>query len=220
VNHFKSKRGGALETEHRRIAQAEHVLALARAVVETDPEAAILVAGDFNDYELSPTIAALTQGGLLQSLLAGLPAASRYSYVFGGVAQLIDGLYASPSLGQQLQSAAIQHVNADFPASLALDTTPGGIAFRSSDHDLPVARLRWPLRADSDQVTGASALLQRPTVASPARISPTPVVAADAPVEEPTKLPWQLGLVPVLVLGLVAIWRGIARRRGVSRQVE
>jgi predicted extracellular nuclease len=177
VNHLKSKRGGERETEALRVAQAEQVNALATTLLQDDPEAAVLVLGDFNDYELSPTIAALTQGGSLQSLLAEVPPADRYSYVYGGVAQLIDGLFASPALAARLITATILHVNADYPAAMALDVSPAGIGHRSSDHDLPLARLAWPSPERTVMVVDAMPSLE------PATSRDTP------PVEETIALP-------------------------------
>ncbi|MBK8987313.1 MAG: lamin tail domain-containing protein [Chloroflexi bacterium] len=139
VNHFKSKLGGEAETEPQRLAHAAHVHALAAAQLAADPAARLIVLGDFNDYELSPTLQTLTADGRLVNLLAQVPLPERYSYVYGGAAQLIDGLLVSPALVEMMTAVTIQHVNADFPDSLGHDLSPTGLSYKSTDHDLPLA---------------------------------------------------------------------------------
>ena len=76
VNHFKSKLGGEFETEPRRIAQAEHINALVDGLLQTDPGAAIIVTGDFNDYGDSMPMRTMTEGeGVLTNVLWQIPEA-------------------------------------------------------------------------------------------------------------------------------------------------
>jgi predicted extracellular nuclease len=138
VTHFKSKRGGAVETAARRLEQAEYVHELAASALTADAQAQLLVLGDINDYDESPTWRALVAEDVLIDVLQELPEAERYSYIFDGMAQLIDGMFVSPSLREQVAEAAIIHVNADFPAGLASDVSAMGIAYRASDHDAPI----------------------------------------------------------------------------------
>jgi predicted extracellular nuclease len=136
VNHFKSKRGGEDETTLRRLAQAQHINNLVRGVLTENSTANIVVLGDFNDYDQSPSSQRLSEQ--LVDVLGKMPASSRYSFVFGGASQLIDGIYVSPSLAEQMADVTIMHINADYPDSLALDISPENIALKSSDHDLPL----------------------------------------------------------------------------------
>lgn len=138
VNHFKSKRGGAAETEPRRLAQAQHVNSLVAQLLNTDPQTAAIVLGDFNDYDQSPAVRALTASGSLVSALESVPDAQRYSYVFSGAPQLIDGIFVSPALAERIVTALVAHVNADYPSAWAEDNGPERIAFKSSDHDMPL----------------------------------------------------------------------------------
>lgn len=167
VNHFKSKRGGAAETEARRIAQARHVGGLAGALTAADPAARVLVLGDFNDYDRSPALEALREAGGLVDLLTAVPESERYSFVFSGAAQLIDGVYASGTLAERQIGAQILHVNADFPAALAQDAGPIGIAHRATDHDLPLVALALAAPEPAQQDTAVAATATRSVPATP-----------------------------------------------------
>jgi len=50
VNHWPSRRGGQLETEIRRMAAANTLRIKLDEVIAKDPEAQIIIMGDFNDY--------------------------------------------------------------------------------------------------------------------------------------------------------------------------
>jgi hypothetical protein len=139
VNHFKSKRGGEGQTAAERLAQAAQINRLSEEKLEENEEARLIVIGDFNDYELSPTMQAMTENGRLHNVLAQIPLEQRYSYNFGGAAQLIDAILVSPALAEALVTATIQHVNADFPDSLGQDTSPAHLRYKSTDHDLSLA---------------------------------------------------------------------------------
>ncbi len=138
INHFKSKRGGEFETASRRLAQAQHINSLIDGILAEDAQARIIVVGDFNDFDQSSTMLEMTETGQLFNALSLVPEDGRYSFVFGGVSQLIDGLLLSPELRERVTAVAIQHVNADFPDSLGLDTSPEGLPYRATDHDLPL----------------------------------------------------------------------------------
>lgn len=136
VNHFKSKRGGAAATAARRMAQAEHINHLAADLLELDASARIVVLGDFNDYELAPPLLRMTSaGGQLLNPLLAIPRPQRYSYIFDGISQLIDGILISPALADEVIDVTIFHVNADYPYTLAQDPDPNALPFRASDHD-------------------------------------------------------------------------------------
>jgi hypothetical protein len=82
----------------------------------------------------------LVAGGL-EHLSLRIPAAQRYSYVFGGLSGELDHALATPSLAAQVGGITVWHINADEPPVLDYNTefktddryapTP----FRSSDHD-------------------------------------------------------------------------------------
>lgn len=198
VNHFKSKRGGEIETDLERIRQAVYLNGLAAELLAADPAARIIALGDFNDTDLSPALALLSdpaQGGRLTNALASLPPAERYTYNFGGVVELIDAILLSPALADNTGWATIIHANTDYPIGWRLDTSPERLAFRVSDHDIPVVALgrlpeptRTPLPEPTPPPTAESAVVP---AAEPAtrvtREAPAPVIPS--PASEPTSSP-------------------------------
>jgi endonuclease/exonuclease/phosphatase family metal-dependent hydrolase len=76
VNHFKSKRGGEIETGLERIHQAIYLNGLAAERLAADPSARLIALGDFNDTELSPALTLLTGpagGGEFYNSMNGIP---------------------------------------------------------------------------------------------------------------------------------------------------
>lgn len=165
INHFKSKRGGETETGLERIQQAVYLNALAAERLMADPRARLIALGDFNDTDLSPALALLTdaaQGGRYHNALLAVPAASRYTYNFGGVSELIDTILVSPALVGEIGLATIVHTNTDYPSGWRLDATDARRPFRASDHDVPLLILgQWPATP-----TPAPTPTPRPTVVS------------------------------------------------------
>ncbi len=194
VNHFKSKRGGEAETAPWRLAQANHVAGLVADILATDSEANVIVLGDFNDYEHSPPLLALAENGNLENVLLRLPDETRYSYVFGGVSQLIDGIFVSPALQDNVTDVMILHVNADYPDALAVDVSPEALLFKTTDHDLPLLVLQL------DKLPAPE-----PNVTATAVPDPTPINSE--PIEQPTV---SNGWIWWLVAGLVAGGGGTA----------
>lgn len=169
VNHFKSKREGEAETAAWRLAQANFVRELAMQRLAVDPQAALIALGDFNDYELSaPLLAMAGAEGPLYQALRHVPAEQRYSYVYAGVSQLIDGILVSPALVERIVDATIMHVNADFVDAWSTDTSPERLAYRSTDHDLPLVVLELPSLAEEPGVSWLAA----PVPASSALVNP------------------------------------------------
>lgn len=199
VNHFKSKRGGEAQTEPRRLAQAAHINALVADMLEQDARARIIVMGDFNDYDQSPALRRITETGQLTSVLQQVDEAQRYSFVFSGAAQLIDGLFVSPALAEKVTAVAILHVNADYPDAWGTDLSPQRIAYKSTDHDLPLAVFSL-LEEATPQPPTATAPAAPPT---PAPVAPAAPAAA--------WMPWLLGGV-LLLLGGTAVF--LWQRRG------
>lgn len=210
VNHFKSKSGGESITEPRRLAQAAHQRRLVEEVLEADPDARLMVLGDLNDYALSPALLTLTEDGGLVNALMELPPEERYTYTFSGAAQLLDYLLFSPAAAEAVVWADVVHMNADYPFGWAGDPA---VAFRVSDHDVPMALLALP---GAGEEVAPSAEAREPT-AQP--VAPADTPAADSGRAGPsaegvgTGTAWQLivvGAAVVLVL-LIALW---ARGRG------
>ncbi len=172
VNHFKSKRGGDLETAPERAAQAQHLNELVNEILAADANAQIIVMGDFNDYNQSPPILSLTSGsGQLVDAMQRVPESERYSFVFSGASQLIDGMFVSPALAESIAGIKIMHINADYPDALSLDTSPEGIPYKSSDHDLPLLLVQLgdgaALSNAAAQVSGLAAAPTQPEAGAP-----------------------------------------------------
>jgi len=138
VNHFKSKRGGDVETAPIRANQAIHLsnlIVVSRTDQSNEP---VIVLGDFNDYADSTAMEILTADAGMIDVLGLVSAARRYSYIFGGQRQLVDWILVSPDLAARISRADILHVNADYAENLKLDISPQFLPVRSSDHDIPL----------------------------------------------------------------------------------
>ncbi|MEV0644877.1 lamin tail domain-containing protein [Phytomonospora sp. NPDC050363] len=150
ANHFNSKGGdqnadgrfqpATRSSEVQRIAQATSVNAFVKSVLDVDGAANVVVAGDINDYQFSPALAALTDGGVLNDLINTLPENERYTYVYNGLSQVLDHILVSPALSDVEYD--VVHINAEFSE-------------QASDHDPQVARLRpATLPACTSTITG------------------------------------------------------------------
>jgi predicted extracellular nuclease len=112
----------------RRNAQAGVVAELVGELLARDPEAAVLVLGDLNDFEASEPLATLEEAGL-EDLVKRLPLGDRYTYVYLGNSQVLDHILASPNLTGSAE-VDIVHLDSESPA-----------ADRASDHDPVIVRL-------------------------------------------------------------------------------
>ncbi|MDT3397741.1 lamin tail domain-containing protein [Streptomyces sp. B1866] len=141
ANHFNSKGGDqplsgryqppSHPSETQRHNQATVVKGFVDQIRAVDPNAAVIVLGDLNDFEFSQTTDILTANGALVDLPRTLPAAERYTYVFEGNSQVLDHILLSPALAATAYAYDVVHVNAEFAAQL-------------SDHDPQVVRIPLP----------------------------------------------------------------------------
>lgn len=143
VVHLKSKREGEEETESRRLAQADLISHVVENMFSSSSVRRVVVLGDFNDYSQSPVLLKLKSNGLLVDSFGSLPEDQRYSYIFDGASQLIDGILVSKGLSDKVVQTHIFHINADYPYSMALEVEGERTAFRSSDHDIPWIALQF-----------------------------------------------------------------------------
>ena len=143
-NHLTSRGGssplfGALQPPRiggldKREAQAEFLEAHVDGLLAADPEARIVLLGDFNEFRFGTPMAILegTYGGgpqVLFNLADGLPARERYSYIFEGNSQELDHMLVSRALLDLGPRFEVVHLNCEFSGA-------------PSDHDPLVARLR------------------------------------------------------------------------------
>lgn len=129
--HFKSQLGGA-PSDQRRLEQGQFVADLVDTLA-VGGAVRVVVMGDLNDFEDSPTLDALTAVGPLDSAWTVVAAADRYSYNFNGISQIIDHILYLPGLQGAPTSALPLHFDADYPFS-PFSTDPATV-WKASDHD-------------------------------------------------------------------------------------
>ncbi len=141
-SHFSSKREssplfGDLQPpvnggERKRLMQSGVVKDFVTSALSVDENAAVVVLGDFNEFNFMPALQQL-QGTvtrndrILTNLLELLPAEERYTYVRHGNSQAIDHIFVSDALTAGAE-VDIVHMNAEYARQI-------------SDHDPVVARL-------------------------------------------------------------------------------
>ncbi|AFY73355.1 putative extracellular nuclease [Synechococcus sp. PCC 7502] len=135
-NHFNSKGGDqplygpnqppVLSSEVQRNQQATIVKNFVRDILNVNPNANVIVAGDLNDFSFSNPLNILKSAGLTD-LVSTLPANEQYDYVFEGNSQDLDHILASGNLVNNLDGVDVVHVNSEF-------------ASQTSDHDPILAR--------------------------------------------------------------------------------
>ena len=143
-NHFSSRRRSSslfgkrqppIKGDFReRKEQATFINDLVDGLLRDDPEAKIVVLGDFNEYQFEEPLSILegtSDGGsqLLFNLDAELSETDRYSYIFQGNSQKLDHILVSRALWDLQPQFDVVHLNCEFPNA-------------PSDHDPLVARLR------------------------------------------------------------------------------
>ena len=144
VNHFKSKLSSAscstADCTDRRVEQAQHVDTLVDTLLAADPNANIVVLGDFNDYYNSAPLDVLDKtSGVLTNVWddaqgppsTGQGSITRYSYIHDGISQTFDHILVSDALNALPRILSPRRVNADWPGSHISDTS----MYRFSDHD-------------------------------------------------------------------------------------
>jgi hypothetical protein len=112
--------------EGGRLAQSLAIEAYLDQLRAVDPNAHIVVSGDFNAFYFEQSVELLEDGGL-NNLWSLLPPEERYSYVFGGNSQTLDHMLISGSLLTGAQFDGV-HINSH-------------IATQASDHDALLAQL-------------------------------------------------------------------------------
>jgi uncharacterized protein len=144
ANHFNSKGGDqnadgrfqfpAQSSAVQRAGQSQVVHDFVARILDIDRKADVVVLGDLNDFQFSPSVAALKTGtadgsgpSILTDLIATLPKNQQYTYVFNGVSQVLDHILVTAGVGG-VQYEVI-HVNAEYTD-------------QASDHDPQVVRLR------------------------------------------------------------------------------
>ncbi|HKE66802.1 MAG TPA: lamin tail domain-containing protein [Micromonosporaceae bacterium] len=139
-NHFDSKGGDdplmgrfqppSTPSEVQRLQQATVERGFVDQIRAADPDAAVVVLGDLNDFQFSNTADILVGDGYLTDLPRTLPQPEQYSYDFEGNSEVLDHILISSALDGEPHQYDIVHINAEF-------------ANQTSDHDPQV--VRFPL---------------------------------------------------------------------------
>ena len=155
-NHFSSKGGSAaiLGTEQpfdarqedvtvngsldERQLQANAVNDFVTSILALDPEANLVVLGDFNEFEFVSPVSTIL-GTNLENLTNTLPEDERYSFVFQGNSQSLDHILVSDSLVDDAQFDIV-HVNSEFAET----------SQRASDHDPLVVAVSFAVSVPGD----------------------------------------------------------------------
>ena len=151
-NHFKSKSGDdplfgvnwppIRVTEVQRKMQAQVVRDFVGMILEDDPNALVIVAGDLNDFQFGEPGEGLDHPlAILEGIGGGVPLINlvnlekddeRFTYLFDGNSQVLDHMLVSPGLYNLFVAVDMLHFNASYPYGLSDDaSTP----LHVSDHD-------------------------------------------------------------------------------------
>jgi predicted extracellular nuclease len=132
-NHFNSKGGDQplfgknqppyLGSEKQRLQIASIVNGFVKDVKQDDPDAKVVLLGDFNDFEFTPTLKAV-KGNELTNMIEEVPFKERYSYSYQGNAQVLDHILVSNNMRKKTK-VDIVHINSQFMEEHG----------RASDHD-------------------------------------------------------------------------------------
>jgi len=148
-NHWSSKAGsspqfGSIQplvngSEEQRIPQATVVRDYVAAILDDDPDAAVMVLGDLNEFQWEDALDIVTGRSQGEQILFNLfedqfSAREQYGYVFDGNHQVLDHILVSAALRAITEFDPV-HVNSQWSV-----TDPG----RSSDHDPAVALVSFP----------------------------------------------------------------------------
>lgn len=129
ASHFNSKGGDqplfgrfqppVLGSEVQRAQQAQAVQGFVATLLGADPNARVVLLGDFNDFEFSNPLAVL-KGSNLVDLMETLPENERYSYVYEGNSQALDHILVSRNLARHPATVYdVVHVNSEFAVQVS-----------------------------------------------------------------------------------------------------
>ncbi|MDM5198351.1 DUF6359 domain-containing protein [Fictibacillus enclensis] len=140
ANHFNSKGGDeplfgknqppVLSSEIQRHKIADIVNHFVKSIKADDPNANVVLTGDFNDFEFSSTLEKV-KGKELSNMIEEVPSFERYSYSYQGNAQVLDHILVSNNLKNSTK-VDIVHINSQFMEQHG----------RASDHDPVVVQVK------------------------------------------------------------------------------
>lgn len=111
IQHFKSQisRPSDINGIKKRTRQAKRVAEIVKELQDMDPQANLIVAGDFNDGPTSASLQALFKQGMgLYNTIKELPNAERWTYIHGSKKQQLDYLLVSDNLKQKITNFKVE----------------------------------------------------------------------------------------------------------------
>jgi predicted extracellular nuclease len=99
-----------LDSERQRIAQTKAINGFVKDILESDPDANILVAGDFNDFPWTPAIKTL-EGDHLTNLFTKVDKDDWFTYIYEGNGQVFDQIFTTKPLLEKLVDFQVLHLN-------------------------------------------------------------------------------------------------------------
>ncbi|WP_232246751.1 endonuclease/exonuclease/phosphatase family protein [Kitasatospora mediocidica] len=117
----------ARSSEVQRIQQADVENSFVSQLLAADPQAEVVSLGDYNDFQFSPALAALTKGDVLRDLVNELPETQQYTYDYEGNSEVLDHILVSPAIDSAKYD--VVHINSEF-------------ATQVSDHEPQVVRIK------------------------------------------------------------------------------
>ena len=106
----------ALLTESQRLEQVVVIWAFMQTILDCDPNANIIIGGDYNDFQFSaPVTDLISTTPSLSVMNTTLPAEERYSYNYQGNAQALDHISVSANIFENYAPVYdTVHINSEF----------------------------------------------------------------------------------------------------------
>ncbi len=121
------------KSAEKRLEQAKAVQGYVGRLLSGKPDAAVIVAGDFNDFAFSAPLQLLQRNSLYNLSAELLPLSEQYTYNYDGNGQQLDHILVSKNLFTASPQVDIVHRYSEYPA-----------ASRHTDHDPVLAGFEIP----------------------------------------------------------------------------
>ncbi len=129
---FGQKQPPVFGSVAERIELAKAINGFIKDGLAQDPNLNVIVAGDMNDFEFTPALAAL-KGDILTNKVEEVPLADRFSYYYQGNSQVLDHLLVTKNMAVYTELDMV-HINSMFMEEHG----------RASDHDPLLAQITFP----------------------------------------------------------------------------
>lgn len=100
INHWPSRIGGKEKTEYKRMAASDALKTEISIILDENPDAQIVVMGDFNDEPVDRSLMNISGMGFFNTM-ASLDSAGKGSYCYRDEWNMLDQILISPSLNNQ-----------------------------------------------------------------------------------------------------------------------